>query len=646
MLLFNRKKDIFIKLLWIATSTIFMVGCGNNAGTKETKADSTTAEKEADTVEVTNTIYPERVYWGDQHLHTSWSADAAAAGTVIGPEEGLRFAMGEEIKNNLGNPVKLKRPLDWLCVSDHSDGMGVAAAIKEGDPLLLADPLLKKWNEGMNSTDPKVQKEVQNDMVRSQSTGKLPKVITDGTFSKTIWEKNCDIVDKYNQPGKFTAFVAYEWTSNYQGGNNLHRNIIYRGNGTEAKAVIPENTFVSSDPESLWKWMDAYEKKTGGRILAIPHNGNLSNGWMFSLTTLSGKPLSKEYAETRNKYERLIEVTQVKGTSEAHPSLSPTDEFANFEIWDKGNLAYQKAKTPAMLKTEYIREALKDGIKLEQHLGINPFKYGMAGGSDSHTGLSAMDEDNYGGKFKITEPSPERWDETSSKTQYGTVKGYDYGASGWTGVWATANTREALWDAMQRRETYATTGPRITVRFFGGFDFSNDDVNAADMVKRGYNKGVPMGGDLYTPAAGKKISFVISAVKDPIGANLDRVQVIKGWIDANGNKQEKIYNVVWSDADKRKADANGKIPPVGNTVNLATCEVANTIGATELKTVWSDTDFDPSLSAVYYVRVLEIPTPRWTAWDAMRYKIKMDPKVPMLIQERAYTSPIWYTPKR
>lgn len=626
----------------------FAGSCGNNTANTESKSDS--ADINTDTTgaagTVTNTTYPENVYWGDQHLHTSWSADAAASGTIVGPEEALRFAMGEEVKNNTGNMVKLHRPLDWLCVSDHSDGMGVAAAIKEGDPVLLADPLLKRWNEGMNSSDPKAQRAVSVEMIHAQSTGKLPDVITKGTFAKSIWEKNCDIVDKYNKPGKFTAFVAYEWTSNWGGGNNLHRNIIYRGNGTEAKAVIPENTFVSSDPESLWKWMDGYEKKTGGKILAIPHNGNLSNGWMFSLTTLSGKPLSKEYAETRSKYERLIEVTQVKGTSEAHPSISPTDEFANFEIWDKGNLAYQTAKTPAMLKTEYIREALKDGMKLEQQLGVNPFKYGMAGGSDAHTGLSAMEEDNFGGKFKQSEPYAERWDETSSKSKYGTVKGYDYGASGWTGVWATANTREALWDAMQRRETYATTGPRMTVRFFGGFDFSNEDANAADMVKRGYNKGVPMGGDLYTPDAGKKISFVISAVKDPIGANLDRVQVIKGWIDAKGNKQEKIYNVVWGDADKRKADANGKIPPVGNTVNLATCEVANTIGATELKTVWSDPDFDPSLSAVYYVRVLEIPTPRWTAWDAMRYKIKMTPNRPMTIQERAYTSPIWYTPKK
>ena len=480
--------------------------------------------------------------------------------------------------------------------------------------------------------------------MQTQSRGDLPKQLMDSTFARTVWDKNIAIVEKYNKPGKFTAFIAYEWTSNYGGGNNLHRNIIYRGDGAEATRMLPANTFVSADPESLWEWMDAYEKKTGGKILAIPHNGNLSNGLMFSLTTLAGKPLTKEYAEARNKWERLYEISQYKGTSEAHPSLSPTDEFANFEIWDKGNLGIQDPKSPKMLETEYYREALKDGINLEQTLGTNPFKYGAAGGTDSHTGLSAPEEDNFGSKFKIVEPNADRWDETSSKTEYGTVKGWEYGASGWTGVWATANTREAIWDAMHRRETYATTGPRMTLRFFGGFDYSEEDLNASNMAERGYKKGVPMGGDLVAAPKGKSPTFMIAAVKDPIGANLDRVQVIKGWVDATGKKQEKIYEVVWGDADTRKLDAKGKLPSVGNTVNLETCEVANTIGDSELKTVWTDPDFNPSQPAVYYVRVLEIPTPRWTAWDAMRYKIKMDPSVPMTIQERCYGSPIWYTP--
>lgn len=632
------------RFLFIAAVLIIPGACGNNAGKPETGSDSTVVKAVTDSTAVVNTKYPEKVFWGDQHLHTAWSGDAGASGTTVGPEEALRFAMGEEVKNNSGQMVKLHRPLDWLVVSDHSDGMGVIAYILNGDPELMKVPLLKKWHDGMTSGDPKLAIATKNDMIHQQSTNNLPKELTDEKFSKTVWDKNTTIMDKYNNPGKFTAFIGYEWTSNYGGGNNLHRNIIYRGNGEEARQMIPENTIVSADPESLWKWMQAYEDKTGGKILAIPHNGNLSNGLMFSLNTLAGKPISKEYAEARNKWERLFEVTQYKGTSEAHPSISPSDEFANFEIWDKGNLGIQILKKPEMLKTEYIREALKDGIKLEQELGVNPFKYGMAGGTDSHTGLSAPEEDNFLGKFKILEPNKDRWNELSAKNGTVVVKGWEYSGSGWTGVWATSNTREALWDAMQRRETYATTGPRISVRFFGGYDFTRADLDAIDYAKI-YSKGVPMGGDL--PAySGKKPSFIIVAIKDVIGVNLDRVQVIKGWIDATGKKQERIYNVAWGDADKRKADANGKIPPVGNTVNLENCTTENSIGDAELKTVWTDPDFDPALSAVYYVRVIEIPSPRWTAYDAMRFKVKMEKNIPMVIQERAYTSPIWYTPKK
>lgn len=302
-------------------------------------------------------------------------------------------------------------------------------------------------------------------------------------------------MEKYYKPGNFTTFIAYEWTSNYGGGNNLHRNIIYRGNAKEANKVLPYTTFQSDDPENLWKWMEAYEKKTGGKLLAIPHNGNLSNGLMFAQTTLSGKPLTKEYAIERQKWEILYEVTQVKGTSEAHPSLSPTDEFANFEIWDKGNLILQPKK-PGDINSEYIRDALKNGFKLEQELGVNPFKYGMAGGTDDHTGITSTEEDNFFGKFKTSEPSNKRWSENAMNFDGRTMKGWELGASGWTGVWATSNTREAIWDAMKRKETYASTGPRITVRFFGGFDFAASDLAKTNWVEAAYGKGVPMGGDL------------------------------------------------------------------------------------------------------------------------------------------------------
>jgi hypothetical protein len=391
--------------------------------------------------------------------------------------------------------------------------------------------------------------------------------------------------------------------------------------------------------------MDAYEKKTGGKILAIPHNGNLSNGLMFAQTTLSGKPLTKEYALERQKWEVLYEVTQVKGTSETHPSLSPTDEFANFEIWDRGNLILQPKK-PGDLKSEYIREALKSGLKLEQQLGVNPYKYGMAGGTDDHTGITSSEEDNFFGKFKASEPSKDRWDENAMKFDGRVVKGWELGAAGWTGVWATANTRESIWDAMKRKETYASTGPRMTVRFFGGYDFSGADLGKPNWAEAAYGKGVPMGGDLAIAPAGKAPSFLVMAAKDPMGANLDRVQIIKGWVDAKGNKQEKVYDVVWGDADKRKLNAKGKLPAVGNTVNLETATVDNSIGDPELSTVWTDPDFNAALPAFYYVRVLEIPTPRWTLFDAVKYKIKLGKEVPLTLQERAYTSPIWYTPKK
>lgn len=503
-----------------------------------------------------------------------------------------------------------------------------------------------KWHDGMRSSDPQVQNATKNEIIATQSNNKLPVELTDEKFSRTVWDKNTHLMDKYNDPGKFTAFIGYEWTSNYGGGNNLQRNIVYRGNGEEARQMLPKNTMVSADPESLWKWMQRYEDETGGKILAIPYNGNLSNGLMFSINTLSGEPISREYAEARSKWEVLYEITQLKGTSETHPSFYPKDEFADYEIWDKGNLGIQKLKTKEMLKTEYLREALKDGIKIEEQIGVNPFKYGIAGGTDTHIGLTSAEDDNYWGKFKIQEPSKERWSELSAQNKKNlniTIKGWEYSANGTTAVWATSNSREAIWDGMKRKETYATSGPRISLRFFGGYDFTEEDLADPNVVELGYKKGVPMGGDLALRSNGSP-TFLILALKDVIGVNLDRVQVIKGWIDKNGEKQEIIHNVAWGDDDKRKLHANGKIPPVGNTVDLETCTVDNSIGAVELKTIWSDPNFNPNLSAVYYVRVLEIPSPRWTAYDVMRYNIKMAEDVPMIVQERAWSSPIWYNP--
>jgi hypothetical protein len=634
-------------------SVIVLVGlvlasCGGaNTNTPSEKDSAAAAATNATETpgQVPESKFPDKILWGDTHLHTSWSADAGGAGTKVGPEDAVRFAIGEAIKSNSGQVAKMNRPLDWFCVTDHSDAMGLITGIIEGDPELMKDPIIKQWHDDIVSGDPKKAGNTISDMITRQSTKTLPAAAMDPKYAQSVWEKNNAIMEKYYKPGSFTTLIAYEWTSNYAGGNNLHRNIIYRGNAKEANQVTPYTTFQSDDPESLWKWMDAYEKKTGGKILAIPHNGNMSNGLMFAQTTLSGKPLTKEYALERQKWEVLYEVTQVKGTGETHPSLSPTDEFANFEIWDRGNLILQPKK-PGDINGEYIREGLKSGLKLEQELGVNPYKYGMAGGTDDHTGITSAEEDNFYGKFKSSEPRKDRAEENAISFDGRTIKGWELGAAGWTGVWATANTREAIWDAMKRKETYASTGPRMTVRFFGGYDYSAADLGKANWAEAAYGKGVPMGGDLTPSSAGKAPCFVVMAAKDPMGANLDRVQIIKGWVDAKGNKQEKVYDVVWGDADKRKLNAKGKLPAVGNTVNMETATVDNSIGDPELSTVWTDPDFNAALPAFYYVRVLEIPTPRWTLYDAVKYKLKLGKEVPMILQERAYTSPIWYTPKK
>ena len=587
--------------------------------------------------------YPERPYFGDEHVHTAWSVDAGGSGATLGPEEATRFARGEEVTSTSGQPVKLGQPLDWVAITDHSDMMGMITEIKGGNPEMMADPTLKRWHD-MFAGGPVEAKKGVMELVAAQANKKLPAIATDPRFAKSVWAKTTTIAEKYNEPGRFTAFIGYEWTSNAGGGDNLHRNIIYRDNKDKADQVLPYTTFQSENPEDLWKWMTEWEKTTGGKILAIPHNGNLSNGRMFALTTFSGDPLTKAWADARQRWEPLFEAIQMKGQSESHPSLSPTDDFAAYELWDRGNLT-QTPKKPGMIAGEYAREALKNGLKVEQDLGTNPFKFGMAGGTDTHNGLVAAEEDNFFAKFPSAEPRPDRWDEDAMN--FGPnriVKGWEMTAAGYTAVWATGNTRAELWDAMMRRETYATSGPRMIVRFFGGYDFTQADATRTPAVA-GYAKGVPMGADLPAAPAGKAPTFLVAALKDRFSGNLDRIQIIKGWLGKDGKPQEKIYDVVWGDKDRRRI-VNGKLTPVGNTVDVATATWTNTIGDPELVAVWKDPDFDPSVRAVYYARVLEIPTPRWTAYDAAYFKIKItDPKVPMTTQERAFTSPIWYSPK-
>lgn len=592
---------------------------------------------------VASAAYPTRVFFGDTHLHTALSLDAGASGTVLVPADAYRFASGGEVTSASGQKARLSRPLDFLVVADHSDQMGLITDLKAGKPELLANSMAKQWYDLMQAGK---GGDAMMSIVTAFGQGEFPKEImynpgTPGYLA--TWQGIIKAAEDANRPGTFTAFIGYEWTSLVTG-NNLHRNVIFRDNGDKANQVEPFTNYPpgSSNPRDLWKWMQAYETKTGGQVLAIAHNGNLSNGMMFPLIeSFTGTPIDREYAETRAKRERIYEVTQMKGDGETHPMLSPNDEFADFERWDKGNLDMTAAKEQSMLEFEYARSALKNGLKVEAELGTNPYKFGLVGSTDSHTGLATADDNNFWGKTAPNEPGAHRWEHPFVKTDKGVILGWEQVASGYAAVWAQENTRESLFDAMQRKEVYGTTGPRMTVRFFGGWEYTATDANG-DVAVAGYAKGVPMGGDLTAAVAGKAPTFLVAAMKDPEGGNIDRIQIIKGWMDAKGALQEKVYDVVWS--GDRKPGADGRLPALGDTVDVANATWANTIGAPELMQMWQDPDFDPALRAFYYVRVLEIPTPRWTAYDAKRFKVTMDKQVPMTTQERAYTSPIWYTP--
>jgi hypothetical protein len=585
--------------------------------------------------------YPTRVLWGDQHLHTEISVDA---GTMcrLGQEDAYRFARGEEVTSTTGVRAKLARPLDWLVIADHAEMYGLMPKLLSGDPTVLANKEGKRWYEALKSGDKEKMFATAMEIVAALSKPDPP--FDTQKIVRNAWREYTALADKYNDPGRFSAIIGYEYTT--RGGYNLHRNVLFRGDASVANQTLPFSQFDSQNPEDLWKALDKFEKRTGADVLAIPHNGNLSNGLMFSVETNDGKPYTKELAALRAKMEPLVEVTQIKGDGESHPFLSPNDEFADYELWDKANLDGTEVKKKEMLQYEYARSALKIGLQLEKKLGVNPFKFGMAGGTDAHTALSAVEENNFFGKHSGVEPDPKRWEHIVIKSSLDpklTTLGWQQAASGRTAVWATENTREAIFDAIARKETYATTGSRMLVRFFGGWDFAKADAMSRLPAGIGYEKGVPMGGNLHSAPAGKSPSFLVAAMKDPLSGNLDRIQVIKGWMDAQGKTYEKVYDVVW--AGDRKPGADGKLPPVGNTVDVKNATWANTIGAPELITVWNDPEFNPEQHAFYYARVIEIPTPRWTAYEAKRYGVELPEKVPMITQERAYTSPIWYTPE-
>ena len=593
--------------------------------------------------------FPSRVYWGETHVHTGLSLDAGLFGNTTGHDTAYRLARGEQVTSSSGQPVKLSRPLDFLVITDHSDMMGIATDIQNGAPNILADPKGKEWAEGF-AKGGQAAAEAAFDLIGNFSQGTVPVELLEqyspgAPIYDNVWEKIIQTAEEYNEPGRFTALIGFEWTS-VPKGFNLHRNVILRDNGDRASQVVPMVTqppVGSTDPLDLYKWLDDYEKNTGGRALAIAHNGNLSNGWMFPVDkTYAGGRVNKEYVTLRAKWEPLYEATQIKGDGETHPTLSPDDEFADYGTWDVGNLDLSELKKPDMLAREYAREALKQGLALEKKFGVNPYKFGMVGATDTHTSLSTAEEENFFGKSTSVEPSATRVEHPFVKSALGAFEGDSLLASGYQGIWATENTRKALFDAMERKETYATTGTRMLVRFFGGWEFNDNDLRSRVPAFIGYEKGVPMGGELKTAPDGKAPTFMVIALRDPIGANLDRVQVVKGWMDNDGELHEKVYDVAWS--GDRQPGADGKLPPVGNTFDIEAANWTNTIGASEFATIWADPDFDAEESAFYYVRVLEIPTPRWVLYDKVRLGANIPEHVELIHQERAYTSPIWYTP--
>ena len=593
----------------------------------------------------------ESVYWGDTHLHTDNSVDAFGFGVRLGPEEALRFARGEEVTATTGAQAQLARPLDFLVISDHSDALGATRRLYDAPRWyvnwVIGDETVLRWYDMMHESPEQSQRAI-GELITAAANGTTPEALADpeaaADATKDIWNTHLGILDRYNEPGTFTALAGYEWTA-MPDGNNLHRVVMFRDGSDKTSQIVPFPG-LGNAAEALWDSLAAYEENTGGQALAIPHNSNVSNGLMFEMTMPDGSPMTAEYARKRAEAEPVVEVTQIKGDSETHPFLSPNDEMAGFGVqgWDRGNLPLTLESTPEMYAGSYARSALLRGLSLEAQLGVNPYAFGMIGSTDSHTSMATGDEDNFWGKHTGNEFNEE--DRALAEQNLGTREGrfgWHYLAGGYAAAWARGNTRAEIFDAFQRREVYATTGPRMTVRIFGGFDFSDSDWDG-DWVRAGYSRGVPMGGELTDQ--GDAPTFLVSALKDPDGANLDRVQVVKGWLDASGEMQERVYDVAWSDMDTRRRSA-GRLQPVGDTVDRATATYTNDIGAAELRTTWTDPDYSAGQRAFYYVRVLEIPTPRWPLYDAVRFGFDLSEEAmaDAVAQERAYTSPIWLKPQ-
>jgi hypothetical protein len=615
-----------------------LAGCGMPSASSEVQSgDGSGAIELAE--------FPDRPYWGDTHLHTDNSIDAFGFGVRLGPEEALQFASGREVTATTGLAAQLDRPLDFLVIADHSDALGATRRLYDAPRILVRDPTLRRWYDMMHEGPQGSQRAIA-ELITAASNDNLPAALRDPErqreATRTIWNAHLAMLDRYNRPGEFTALAGFEYTL-MPDGNNLHRVVMFRDGSAKTAKVVPYPG-IDTEAEGLWDYMDAYEKGTGGQVLAIPHNSNLSNGLMFELTMPGGGPMTAEYARERARWEPVVEATQIKGDSEAHPFMSPNDEFAGFGVagWELGNLPLTATATPEMQRGNYVREALKRGLSIEQRTGANPYAFGLVGSTDSHTGLATADEDNFFGKHTGNEPKPQR---AMAPQNLGTSEGrfgWHYLAGGYAAAWARGNTRAEIFDAFKRREVYATTGPRMVLRVFAGFDFTAADWRG-DWVRAGYRRGVPMGGELS--ASGRAPVLMISALKDPDGANLDRVQVVKGWVDEAGETQERVYDVVWSGMAERKR-AGGKVPAVGDTVDRAKASYTNSIGAPELRAAWTDPDYEAGQRAFYYVRVLEIPTPRWPLFDRLRFGMELSDEVvkASVAQERAYSSPIWIRP--
>jgi arylsulfatase A-like enzyme len=560
-------------------------------------------------------VYPTRVYWGDTHVHTTLSGDAYAFGARL-------------------TPAEARRPLDFLMVADHAENLGVLPALMASEETIAATDEGKHWSAVLAEL-PSIAEILGAESVEVFNDGKAADGADydiEASFQRPMWHEVIATAEKYNEPGRFTTFVGYEWSARSGAGPMIHRNVLFLDGPDRTRQVLPFSRFDSDDPEDLWAYLQDYEERTGGQVIAIPHNGNLSGGGMFPLTRYAGEPMTREYALARSRWEPIYEVTQIKGDGESHPMLSPDDEFAGFEPFS-AYFGRKDSGSKGLTASSYARSALKLGLGQAAELGANPFGFGLIGSTDSHTALATANDDNFWGKMAITEPS-----------RYRVASQWWYAASGYAAVWAQENTRASLFAAMKRREVYATTGPRMVVRFFAGWDFAAEDAAQPDLARAGYAGGVPMGGDLTKAPRGKPPSFLIAAQKDPDGANLDRVQVIKGWLEANGELHEKVYDVALSDG--RTQDESGAVKPVGSTIDLDSASYTNEIGDVGFTVVWTDPDFDPAEQAFYYLRVLEIPTPRWTAYDAKSYGLRdLSEDIPMVTQERAYTSPIWYSPR-